>query len=146
MQNSQLGSTGLSGGLYVSVHDRERTARQLGSTYCQKSNFPEATTEIRKLLSTLSFHRCFDRRTWPSFRFFALVRHGEHHAQDHGTFASWLWLTYRQVCMLTILTVNRNIGTPLFARCSLEFRNLSLVHIWIVGESPVRFVFELSPG
>src|SRR6476620_3093582 len=37
-------------------------------------SFPEATKEIRKLLSTISLPHCFDRRLWPSLRFFALVR------------------------------------------------------------------------
>jgi hypothetical protein len=36
--------------------------------------FPDATDEIRKLLSRVTLERCFDRRFWSKFRFFALVR------------------------------------------------------------------------
>jgi hypothetical protein len=37
-------------------------------------NFPDATDEIRKLLSRVTLERCFDRKFWLKFRFFALVR------------------------------------------------------------------------
>lgn len=36
--------------------------------------FPDATKEVRKLLSTISLERCFDRNIWRRLRFFALVR------------------------------------------------------------------------
>src|SRR5260370_3786850 len=36
--------------------------------------FPDATDEVRKLLSRVTLERCFDRKYWPKFRFFALVR------------------------------------------------------------------------
>jgi hypothetical protein len=36
--------------------------------------FPDATDEIRKLLSRVTLERCFDRKFWSKFRFFALVR------------------------------------------------------------------------
>ncbi len=38
--------------------------------------FPKATQRVRNLLSTIAFSpdRCFDRKLWPHFRFFALVR------------------------------------------------------------------------
>lgn len=36
--------------------------------------FPDATEEVRKLLAQISIDRCFDRKMWPRFRFFALVR------------------------------------------------------------------------
>ena len=36
--------------------------------------FPDATDEIRRLLSRVTLERCFDRKSWSKFRFFALVR------------------------------------------------------------------------
>jgi hypothetical protein len=36
--------------------------------------FPDATGEVRKLLTQISIDRCFERKMWPRFRFFALVR------------------------------------------------------------------------
>ena len=35
--------------------------------------FPDATDEIRELLSRVTLERCFDRKFWLKFRFFALV-------------------------------------------------------------------------
>ena len=35
--------------------------------------FPDATDEIRKLLSRVTLERCFDRKFWSKFRFFARV-------------------------------------------------------------------------
>jgi len=35
---------------------------------------PDATTEVRRLLSHVNHERCFDRRLWRKFKFFALVR------------------------------------------------------------------------
>ena len=35
--------------------------------------FPDATNEVRELLSRISLDRCFERDLWPRFRFFALV-------------------------------------------------------------------------
>jgi hypothetical protein len=35
--------------------------------------FPDATTEIRRLLSQVNRERCFDRKLWRKFKFFALV-------------------------------------------------------------------------
>jgi hypothetical protein len=37
-------------------------------------NFPDATDEIQKLTSRVTLERCFDRKFWSKFRFFALVR------------------------------------------------------------------------
>ena len=36
--------------------------------------FPDATEEVRQLLSQITLERCFDRKLWPQFKFFALVR------------------------------------------------------------------------
>ena len=36
--------------------------------------FPDATKEVRRLLSRITLKRCFDRDLWPQFKFFALVR------------------------------------------------------------------------
>jgi hypothetical protein len=36
--------------------------------------FPDATKAVRKLLSRITLERCFDRKLWPQFKFFALVR------------------------------------------------------------------------
>lgn len=35
--------------------------------------FHVAISEVRKLLSTVSLERCFDRTLWPRFKFFGLV-------------------------------------------------------------------------
>src|SRR6266436_868535 len=35
--------------------------------------FPDATKEVRQLLSLITLKRCFDRKLWRRFRFFALV-------------------------------------------------------------------------
>jgi len=40
----------------------------------ERVTFPDATDEIRKLLSHVTLGRCFDRKFWSKFRFFALVR------------------------------------------------------------------------
>jgi hypothetical protein len=39
----------------------------------KRVTFPDATKEVRRLLSTISLERCFDRKLWPRFKFFALV-------------------------------------------------------------------------
>ena len=39
----------------------------------KRVTFPDVTQTVRKLLSTISLERCFDRKLWPRFRFFALV-------------------------------------------------------------------------
>jgi hypothetical protein len=36
--------------------------------------FPDATSEVRTLLAQITIDRCFDRKMWPRFKFFALVR------------------------------------------------------------------------
>jgi hypothetical protein len=36
--------------------------------------FPDATKAVRKLLSQITLEQCFDRKLWPHFKFFALVR------------------------------------------------------------------------
>jgi hypothetical protein len=36
--------------------------------------FPDATAEVRQLLSEITLERCFDRKLWPCLKFFALVR------------------------------------------------------------------------
>jgi hypothetical protein len=40
-------------------------------------SFPDATNEIRSLLSKIDLPRCFERRLWHRFRFFALVHPDE---------------------------------------------------------------------
>jgi hypothetical protein len=35
--------------------------------------FPDATDEVRALLSKITLDNCFDRKIWPQFKFFALV-------------------------------------------------------------------------
>jgi hypothetical protein len=42
--------------------------------------FPDATDEVRQLLSGITLERCFERKLWPRFKFFALVR------PDHDIF------------------------------------------------------------
>ena len=42
--------------------------------------FPDATKEVRQLLSQITLEGCFDRKLWPQFKFFALVR------PDHDIF------------------------------------------------------------
>jgi len=37
-------------------------------------DFPDATEEVRQLLSQVTLKRCFDRPLWQQFKFFALVR------------------------------------------------------------------------
>lgn len=39
----------------------------------QKVTFPDATNEVRQFLWSITLKRCFDRNTWPQFKFFALV-------------------------------------------------------------------------
>ena len=36
--------------------------------------FPDTTADVRRLLSRITLDRCFERRMWPRFKFFALVR------------------------------------------------------------------------
>ena len=36
--------------------------------------FPDATEEIKELLSNITLKDCFNRKLWPDFRFFALIR------------------------------------------------------------------------
>ena len=36
--------------------------------------FPDETNEVRRFLSQLTLERCFDRKMWSQFKFFALVR------------------------------------------------------------------------
>jgi hypothetical protein len=36
--------------------------------------FPDATKEVRKLLSQITLDSCFQRKLWPRFKFFALVK------------------------------------------------------------------------
>jgi hypothetical protein len=36
--------------------------------------FPDATKAVRRLLSQITLQRCFDRKLWPQFKFFSLVR------------------------------------------------------------------------
>ena len=39
----------------------------------KKLSFEDATSEVRNLVESMSLHRCFTRRQWQDFRFFALV-------------------------------------------------------------------------
>jgi hypothetical protein len=39
----------------------------------RRVTFPDATKEVRRLLSGVTLERCFDRNLWPRFKFFALV-------------------------------------------------------------------------
>jgi hypothetical protein len=36
--------------------------------------FPDATNEVRELLSRITLEHCFERKLWSRFRFYALVR------------------------------------------------------------------------
>ncbi len=45
-----------------------------GVLTAQNVTFPDATNEVRKFLARITLDRCFDRKLWPRFRFFALVR------------------------------------------------------------------------
>ena len=40
----------------------------------QNVTFPDATDEVRRLLAQINLKRCFDRKLWSRFKFFALVR------------------------------------------------------------------------
>lgn len=40
----------------------------------KRVTFPDATKQVRQLLSRITLARCFNRKLWPQFRFFALVR------------------------------------------------------------------------
>jgi hypothetical protein len=40
----------------------------------ERVSFPDATEDVRQLLSTITLERCFERKLWSQFRFFALVR------------------------------------------------------------------------
>ena len=40
----------------------------------KRVTFLDATTEARRLLERVTLDRCFDRKLWPQFKFFALVR------------------------------------------------------------------------
>jgi hypothetical protein len=40
----------------------------------QNVTFADATVEVRQLLSRITLKRCFERKRWPLFKFFALVR------------------------------------------------------------------------
>jgi hypothetical protein len=37
-------------------------------------SFPDATDEVRELLSSITLDRCFDSKLWPEFRFYARLR------------------------------------------------------------------------
>jgi hypothetical protein len=39
----------------------------------ERVTFPDATAEVQRLLSEIALDRCFDRKRWQQFRFFALV-------------------------------------------------------------------------
>ena len=45
-----------------------------GILTAESVTFPDATDEVRKLLSRVTLERCFDRKFWLKFRFFARVR------------------------------------------------------------------------
>jgi hypothetical protein len=45
-----------------------------GVLTAKKVAFRDATNEVRALFSRISFEACFDRKLWPEFKFFALVR------------------------------------------------------------------------
>jgi hypothetical protein len=45
-----------------------------GILTAESVTFPDATDEVRKLLSRVALERCFDRKFWSKFRFFARVR------------------------------------------------------------------------
>ena len=40
----------------------------------ERVEFVDATEEVRQLFSKITLDRCFDRKLWPQFKFFALVR------------------------------------------------------------------------
>jgi hypothetical protein len=56
---------------YSTVNELLRNWELLTAEYV---TFPDATDDVRKLLAKISIDRCFERKMWPSFRFFALVR------------------------------------------------------------------------
>src|SRR5579862_5989973 len=56
---------------YATVNELLDNWRVLTS---QNVTFPDATREVRQLLSQITLGHCFDRTLWPRFRFFALVR------------------------------------------------------------------------
>jgi hypothetical protein len=45
-----------------------------GVLTAESVSFPDATGELRQLLAQISIDRCFERKMWPLFKFFALVR------------------------------------------------------------------------
>lgn len=45
-----------------------------GVLTAENVTFPDATEEVRNFLSQFTLDRCFDRKLWPQFKFFALVR------------------------------------------------------------------------
>ncbi len=45
-----------------------------GVLTAENVTFPDATKAVCQLLSQITFKRCFDRKLWPQFKFFALVR------------------------------------------------------------------------
>ncbi len=53
------------------------TVNELLDNWCvltaDKVIFPDATEEVRQLLSQITLNHCFDRKLWPKLRFFALV-------------------------------------------------------------------------
>lgn len=59
---------------YPTVNELLDNWRVLTAQYV---TFPDATEEVRQLLSQITLKRCFDRKLWPYFRFFALVRPDE---------------------------------------------------------------------
>ena len=40
----------------------------------ERLSFEDATDDVLKLLQTLNLEVCFNRKLWPSFRFFALIK------------------------------------------------------------------------
>lgn len=54
------------------------TVNELLDNWClltaKNVTFPDATAQVRQLLSRIALARCFDRKLWPQFKFFALVR------------------------------------------------------------------------
>src|SRR5215467_11356085 len=55
---------------YSTVNELLNNSSVLTAEYV---TFPEATEEVRGLLSKITLDRCFERALWSSFRFFALV-------------------------------------------------------------------------
>jgi hypothetical protein len=72
--HSRLGGASLSCGFHVAVSTVNELLDNWSVLTAKNVTFPDATKAVRKLLSQITLERCFDRKLWPQFKFFALVR------------------------------------------------------------------------